>query len=211
MIFRLVHELTRDGAPVTAACRVLGVSHSGCYEWKDRPPSPREVADGPNRSWVTDVTQHPTREGWAHCAVVLDVFSRRVAGWSIADHIRAELVVDALDMARWRREPHGTVVHSDRGSQYVSQLFGHRLRETGLLGSMGAVACAYDNALMESFFSSMQIELLDRRGWADRSELANAVFEHIEAFYNPVRRHSSPEYHSPVHYETLPPAAASAA
>ncbi|EFV13591.2 hypothetical protein HMPREF9336_01568 [Segniliparus rugosus ATCC BAA-974] len=168
-------------------------------------------ADAPNRLWVTDVTQHPTREGWVYCAVVLDVFSRRVVGWSIADHLRSELVVDALDMARWRREPHGTVVHSDRGSQYVSWIFGHRLREAGLSGSMGKVACAFDNALMESFFSSMQVELLDRCGWATRSELANAMFEWIEAFYNPVRRHSALGYHSPLHYETLPATAASVA
>jgi putative transposase len=171
----------------------------------------RFQADRPNQLWVTDVTQHPTREGWVYCAVVLDVFSRRVVGWSIADHIRAELVVDALNMARWRRKPHDTVVHSDRGNQYVSWIFGHRLREAGLLGSMGAVACAYDNALIESFFSSMQVELLDRCEWATRDELAQAIFEWIEAWYNPIRRHSSLAYLSPVHYEAPPPAAASAA
>lgn len=110
-------------------------------------------------------TQHRTGEGWVYAAVVLDVFSRRVVGWSIADHLRTELVIDALDMARWRRKPVGTTVHSDRGAQYTSWLFGTRLREAGLLGSMGKVACAYDNSLMESFFGSMQIELLDRRTW----------------------------------------------
>lgn len=168
-------------------------------------------ADKPNRLWVTGVTQHPTKEGWVYCAVVLDVFSRKVVGWSIADRIRAELVTDALDMARWRRKPRGTVVHSDRGSQYVSWLFGHRLRQAGLLGSMGAVACAYDNALMESFFSSMQVELLDRHDWATRADLANALFEYIEAWYNPIRRHSSLDYLSPAEYETLPATAASVA
>jgi putative transposase len=86
-------------------------------------------------------------------------------GWSIADHLRTELVVDALEMARLRRKPVGTILHSDRGTQYTSWLFGHRLREAGLMGSMGKVACAYDNALMESFWGSMQIELLDRRCW----------------------------------------------
>ncbi|WP_460843871.1 IS3 family transposase, partial [Nocardioides marmoraquaticus] len=162
------------------------------------------VADAPDRLWVTDITQHRSSEGWVYCAVVLDVFSRRVVGWSIADHLRTELVVDALEMARMRRRPTpggGTVLHSDRGSQYTSWLFGHRLREAGLLGSMGKVACAYDNALMESFWGSMQIELLDRRLWSTRAELASAMFEWIEAFYNPVRRHSGLDYRSPIEFE----------
>ena len=103
------------------------------------------IADGPDRLWVTDITQHHTSEGWVYCAAVLDVFSRRVVGWSIADHLRTELVVDALEMARLRRKPArdgGTIVHSDRGTQYTSWLFGHRLREAGLMGSMGKVTCA---------------------------------------------------------------------
>ncbi|QNI12796.1 IS3 family transposase [Mycobacterium kubicae] len=136
-----------------------------------------------------------------YAAVVLDVYSRRVVGWSIADHLRTELVADALDMARLRRKPVGTVVHSDRGTQYTSWLFGHRLREAGLLGSMGRVASAFDNAMIESFFGSMQIELLDRRTWNTRAELATAIFEYIEAFYNPVRRHSALDYRSPIDYE----------
>jgi putative transposase len=163
----------------------------------------RFSADAPDRLWVTDITQHRTSEGWVYAAVVLDVFSRRVVGWSIADHLRTELVVDALDMARWRRKPHSTVVHSDRGTQYTSWLFGHRLREAGLLGSMGKVACAYDNSLIESFFGSLQIELLDRRNWATRAELASAIFEWIEAFYNPIRRHSALGYLSPLEHEKL--------
>lgn len=171
----------------------------------------RFVADAPNRLWVTDITQHRTSEGWVYCAVVLDVFSRRAVGWSIADHLRSELVVDALDMARWRRKPQGTVVHSDHGPQYTSWIFGHRLREAGLLGSMGAVGSAYDNSLMESFFGSMQIELLDRRNWPTRTQLATAIFEWIEAFYNPVRRHSALDYLSPIEFETLHTAAETAA
>lgn len=125
------------------------------------------------------------------------------SGWSIADHLRTELVADALDMARLRRKPVGTVVHSDRGTQYTSWLFGHRLREAGLLGSMGRVASAFDNAMIESFFGSMQIELLDRRTWTTRAELATAIFEYIEAFYNPVRRHSALDYRSPIDYERV--------
>ncbi len=158
-------------------------------------------AEGPDRLWVTDITQHRTGEGWVYAAVVLDVFSRRVVGWSIADDLRTELVADALDMARLRRKPVGTVVHSDRGAQYTSWLFGHRLREAGLLGSMGKVASAFDNAMIESFLCSMQIELLDRRTWTTRAELASAIFEYIEAFYNPVRRHSALDYRSPIDYE----------
>ena len=170
--------------------------------WEDRVQR-RFTADAPDRLWVSDITQHRTDQGWVYCAVVLDVFSRRVVGWSIADHLRTELVVDALDMARWRRKPAGTIVHSDRGTQYTSWLFGSRLRQAGLLGSMGKVASAYDNALMESFFGSMQIELLDRRTWTPRAELANAVFEWIEAFYNPIRRHSALGYLAPVEFEHL--------
>jgi putative transposase len=161
------------------------------------------TADAPDRLWVTDITQHRSSEGWVYAAIVLDVFSRRVVGWSIADHLRTELVVDALDMARIRRKPVGTVVHSDRGTQYTSWLFGHRLREAGLMGSMGKVACAYDNALMESFNGSLQIEVLDRRTWTTRAELATAIFEWIEAWYNPTRRHSSLGYRSPIEYEAL--------
>ena len=171
----------------------------------------RFVAEEPDRLWVTDITQHRTSEGWVYCAAVLDVFSRRVVGWSIADHLRTELVVDALEMARLRRKPVGTILHSDRGAQYTSWLFGHRLREAGLMGSMGKVACAYDNALMESFWGSMQIELLDRRYWTTRTELASAMFEWIEAFYNPLRRHSALDYQSPVEYERLHNAAQPAA
>ena len=161
------------------------------------------AADAPDKLWVTDITQHRTSEGWVYCACVIDVFSRRCVGWSIADHIRTELVVDAIEMARWRRKPVGTIVHSDRGAQFTSWLFGARLREAGLMGSMGKVASAYDNALMESFFGSMQIELLDRRDWATRAELGTAIFEWIEAFYNPVRRHSGIGYHSPNQFEAL--------
>jgi putative transposase len=172
----------------------------------------RFVADAPDRLWLTDITEHPTREGKVYCAAVLDVYSRRIVGWSIADHLRSELVVDALEMARWRRQPDGTIVHSDRGSQYTAWAFGQRLRAAGLLGSMGRVASALDNAMMESFFSTMQRELLNRRAhWATRRELASAIFEWIEAWYNPRRRHTSVEDRSPVDYERLHAAATDAA
>jgi transposase InsO family protein len=165
----------------------------------------RFVAEAPDRLWLTDITEHPTREGKVYLAAVLDVYSRRIVGWSIADHLRSELVVDALEMARWRRRPAPgrTVLHSDRGSQYTSWSFGHRLRAAGLLGSMGRVGSAYDNAMMESFFGTLQRELLDRRRWQTRKELASAIFEWIEAWYNPHRRHTAIGSLSPVAYERL--------
>ena len=170
MSFRLVRELAADGASVAVACRVLQVSTSGYYEWRDRAPSARAVADAaltaqivaiharlmrlaqlhgiyrrrgqrrrpapavrddlvqrrfvadaPDRLWLTDITEHPTGEGKIYCAAVLDVYSRRIVGWSIADHLRSELVVDALEMARWRRRPQGTIVHSDGGPSSSSR------------------------------------------------------------------------------------------
>jgi transposase InsO family protein len=170
------------------------------------------TAERPDQLWCTDITEHPTREGKVYCAAILDVFSRRIVGWSIADHIRSELVVDALQMATWRRQPDpGAILHSDRGSQYTSWIFGHRLREAGLLGSMGRVASSVDNTMMESFWSTMQRELLDRQHWDTRAELSSAIFEWIEAFYNPVRRHTSIGHLSPIEFEALHTAAEVAA
>ncbi len=157
--------------------------------------------DRPDRLWVQDITQHRTAEGWVYMAVVIDAWSRCVIGWSIADHLRAELVVDALEMARLRRRPEGTTVHSDHGAQYTSWVFGQRLRHAGLLGSMGTVGDALDNAVAESFFASLQCELLDRHHWPTRAGLAQAMFHYVEAFYNPTRRHSTLGYLSPVDYE----------
>jgi putative transposase len=157
----------------------------------------------PDRLWTADITEHPTAEGKVYAAVVLDAFSRRVIGLSIADHLRAELVVDALQMAIWRRggKVDGTIHHSDHGAQYTSWAFGQRLRAAGILGSMGSVGDALDNAVSEAFFATLQTELLDRRGWETRAELANAIFEYVECFYNPHRRHSSLQYLSPVEFE----------
>ncbi len=171
------------------------------------------AADGPDRLWVSDVTEHRTAEGKVYLAVVLDAWSRRVVGWSIADHIRAELVVDALQMAVWRRRPPAerTICHSDHGSQYTSWAFGRRLRAAGVLGSMGSIGDAYDNAMAESFFSTLQRELLDEHRWTTRRQLALAVFEWIEAWYNPARRHSSLGDLSPIEFETRSTTAAVAA
>ncbi|MGH3505120.1 MAG: IS3 family transposase [Nocardioidaceae bacterium] len=173
-------------------------------------PSPDLVnrqfsVDGPDRLWVTDITEHPTAEGKLYCAAVLDVFSRLVIGWSIAEHMRTELVTNALGMAILRRTPtaDATITHSDHGCQYTSWAFGQRLRKAGLLGSMGSIGDCYDNALMESFWGTMQLELLDSKAWETREELANAIFKWIECWYNPKRRHSSIGMHSPVTFEVL--------
>ena len=153
---------------------------------------------------MQDITQHRTAEGWVYLAVVIDAWSRRVVGLSIADHLRSELVVEAIEMATMRRRqrPDGTVAHSDHGCQYTSWVFGQRLRHAGLLGSLGTVGDALDNAVAESFFASLQCELLDRHQWPTRAGLARAMFHWIEAFYNPTRRHSTLGYLSPVDYET---------
>jgi putative transposase len=159
----------------------------------------------PDRLWVMDVTEHPTGEGKVYLAVVLDAFSRRVVGWSIADHIRSELVVDALQMATWRRRPLAgqTVAHSDHGSQYTSWAFGRRLRGAGLLGSMGSIGDCFDNSVAESFFGTLQLELLDEHRWTTRNQLALALFDWIEGWYNPRRRHSYCNMRSPIEHEAL--------
>jgi putative transposase len=285
MIFPVVERLAVDGFPVRESCRLVGVSPSGFYDWKTRPPSQRSVddavllehiaashrqsrgtygarrvhadlrlglgircgrkrierlmrahalvgvtrrrrrfravrnpdaepsddlvqrrfrAEALNQLWVADITQQRTDEGWVYLAVVVDACSRRVVGWSIADHLRAELVVDALEMALWRRRPAPgqTIHHADHGTQYTSWAFGQRLRTAGLLGSMGTIGDCFDNALAESFFATVETELLDRRAWPTRAGLAAALFDYIERFYNPARRHSSLGYLSPIDYET---------
>jgi putative transposase len=165
----------------------------------------RFTVEAPNRLWITDITEHPTQEGKVYCAAVMDAYSRLIIGWSIADHMRTELVTDALGMAILRRNPESdtTILHSDHGSQYTSWAFGQRLRSAGLLASMGTVGDCYDNSMMESFWGTMQLELLDANQWKTREELATAIFEWIECWYNPKRRHSSIGMRSPVTFEAL--------
>ena len=266
---------------VTTMCRVLEVSRSGYYAWRDRPPSARaaedkalseqirvihdesrgtygvprihpELADhgirvspkrvarlmrasgiagvtrrrrcrttkrdanrqgapdlvnrqfrasGPNQLWVADITYVPTWAGFLYLAVVLDVWSRRVIGWSMATHLRTDLVLDALNMALWRRRPKDVIHHSDQGCQYTSHAFGRRCREAGVRPSTGSVGDCYDNAMCESFFASLECELIDRTRFATHREARLAVFDYIEGFYNPRRRHSSLDYLSPMQYE----------
>jgi putative transposase len=158
----------------------------------------------PNVLWVADITYLRTGEGWLHLAAVQDAYSRQIVGWSMATHVRASLVVDALNMALARRRPPpGLIHHSDQGSQYVSLAFGRAAREAGIAVSMGSRGDAYDNAVAETFFATLKKELVNRRTWPSRLELQSAVFEYIEAFYNRQRRHSTLDMLSPVAFEQL--------
>ena len=267
---------------MAALCRLLGVSRSGYYAWRQRPPSARARADrglnrrireihersrgtygapriraelrdagvacsrkrvarllrqaglqgchrrtgpriarrrpdtpaapdlvrrefaaaSPDRLWVADITYVPTWAGFLYLAVVLDVHSRRVVGWAMAEHLRSELVVEAVDMATSRRRPApGAIHHSDQGSQDASLAFGQRLREAGLLGSMGSRGDCFDNALAESFFATLECELLARQRFPTRNAARLALFEYIEGFDNTHRRHSALGYLSPAAYE----------
>jgi transposase InsO family protein len=156
-----------------------------------------------NELWVTDITEHPTREGKVYCCVVLDAWSRRVVGWSIDSSPNAALVTNALGMAIDGREPAAgtTVIHSDQGTQFTSWAFTRRAIDSGLLPSMGSKGDCFDNAMIESFWSRMQVELLNRRRWRTRLELATAIFEYLEVFHNRQRRHSALGMLTPVEFE----------
>jgi putative transposase len=174
---------------------------------KEARPAPdlvdrRFVAPGPNRLWVADITFIPTAAGFLYLAVVLDAWSRKIVGWAMANHLRAELVLDALEMAVGQRRPRDVIHHSDQGSQYTSLAFGKRCKEAGVRPSMGSAGDAYDNAMCESFFATLECELLDRRRFASQAEARIACFSFIEGFYNPVRLHSALGYRSPIVYET---------
>jgi transposase InsO family protein len=159
-------------------------------------------ATRPNEVWLTDITEHPTTEGKVYCCVVLDLFSRRVVGWAIDRRCETSLVNDALSMAADARTTLDTVIHSDHGTQFTAWAFTENVRRLGLLGSMGTVGDCYDNAPMESFWGSMQIELLDRQRWTTRTELSVAIADYI-GFYNDDRRHSSLGYLTPNEHDLL--------
>ncbi len=281
-VYRLI-EAKKANYPVSVLCRVLKVSRSGYYDWRDRSPSRRDgensaltekirevhersrgiygyprvhaelralgvrcsrkrvarlmrkagiqgcrrgrkkrtttrrdphatltadllernfTAAAPNRVWTADITYIHTQEGFLYLAFILDVYSRRVVGWAMATHLRTELVVDALEMALWRRKPDtGLIHHTDRGSQYTALSFGKKLEEAGIVPSMGRTGSALDNAISESFVASLKTELLHRHRFLDRETARTATFDYIEGFYNRVRRHSSLDYLSPVEYE----------
>jgi len=159
-------------------------------------------ADAPDRMWVADITELPTLQGPLYLAVIVDLFSRACVGWSLATHLRAELVLNALEMALQRRRPTaGLIHHSDHGSQYTSFAFADRCQQAGIRLSMGSIGDAYDNAVAESFFASLETELIDRTTWHSRAEARRDVFAYLETFYNPRRRHSALGYLSPLEYE----------
>jgi putative transposase len=158
-------------------------------------------AVGPNQLWVADITYVPTWAGFLYLAMVLDVFSRKVVGWAMATHLRTELVLDALQMATLQRQPESVIHHSDQGCQYTSIAFGKRCEQLGVRPSTGSVGDAYDNAMAESFFATLECELLDRTRFQTQAEARMAVFEWIEGWYNPQRRHSSIGYLSPSEFE----------
>jgi putative transposase len=161
-------------------------------------------ASGPNRKWTADFTYLWTHEGWLFVAVVLDLFSRKVVGWSSNSRMTAQLVMDALMTAVWRRgTPLSVLHHSDRGSQYTSERFQQLLDELGIQCSMSRSGNCWDNAVVESFFASMKTERTDRRQYATRDEARADVFDYIERFYNPKRRHSTLGYVSPIEFENM--------
>jgi putative transposase len=162
------------------------------------------TADAPNELWLTDITEHPTREGKLYCCVVLDLYSRKVVGWSIDRHCDADLVNNALRKAGASRTTSPTtIIHSDHGSQFTSWAFTENVRRRELIGSMGTTGDCYDNAPMESFWGSMQIELLDRQRWTTVLELTQAIADYIDNFYNRDRRHSALNYLTPNEFEDL--------
>jgi putative transposase len=277
----VIESLTGQGIDVQRACVMLGVSSSGYYAWKGRPPSTRalrhlwlagEITDVhkasagtygalrvtaelrygrgitvghnqvelimrrlgvrglptrrlprgarlaksnaldlvrrdftavvPDRLWMTDITEHPTREGKIYCCAVLDAFSRMVVGWAIDSSQTALLVSNALGMAICRRTPQAeAIIHSDQGAQFASWAFSQKIRDAGLAPSMGAVGAPYDNAMIESFWARMQVELLNRKRWRTRVELATAVHDYIEIWHNTRRRHSALNMLTPTEYE----------
>ena len=215
---RIHAELAAEGTPVSRkrVARVMreaglaGVSRRKGPRTTRRDPKARPApdlverrfeAEAPDRLWVADITYVPTAAGFLYLAVVLDVFSRRVVGWSMADHLRTELVLDALDMAVGQRRPASVIHHSDQGCQYTSLAFGERCRQSGVAPSMGSVGDCYDNAMAESFFATLECELLDRTRFHDHRQAQRAIFEFIEGWYNPHRRHQGLGYQSPFDFE----------
>jgi putative transposase len=159
------------------------------------------TAPAPNRLWVADITYIPTWAGFLYLAVVLDAFSRKIVGWAMETYLRTELVLKALEMALAQRRAAGVIHHSDQGSQYTSLAFGKRCSEAGVRPSTGSVGDCFDNAMCESFFATLECELLNRQSFKTQVEARMAVFDFIEGWYNPHRRHSALDYLSPINYE----------
>jgi putative transposase len=208
-------------ARLMRGANVIGVSRRRSFQTTRRDPSSRPAPDlvdrkftasGPNQLWVADITYIPTLAGFLYLAVVLDVWSRKIVGWSMSSRLVTQIVLDALAMALDQRRPaEGVIHHSDQGCQYTSIEFGKRCRQSGVRPSMGSVGDCYDNAMCESFFATLECELLDRRRFVDRAEAELAVFDFIEGFYNTRRRHSALGYLAPLMFEqTTDPAKCSA-
>ncbi len=173
---------------------------------RDARPAPDLVerdfkADAPDQLWVADITYVPTWSGFLYLSVVIDAWSRRIVGWSMKTHLRTDLVLDALNMALHQRRPDEVIHHSDQGTQYTSIAFGLRCKEARVRPSMGSVGDAYDNAMCESFFATLETELIQRKSFRNQAEARMAVFDFIEAWYNPHRRHSSLGQMSPLNFE----------
>jgi putative transposase len=215
---RIQAQLAREGihvgrkrvARLMRAAELQGVSRRKRYGTTQRHPDARPAPDlvernfsanGPDELWVADITYAATRSGWLYLAVVLDAWSRRVVGWAMATTLRTQLVLDALGMAIRQRRPHAVIHHSDQGSQYTSLAFGKRCREAGVRPSMGSVGDCFDNALCESFFATLECELLDRETFRSPTEARRAVFVFIEGWYNLHRLHSALDYLSPFQFE----------
>lgn len=215
---RIHAELAEDGINVgrkrierlMKAKGLRGVSRRKFVVTTERDPRARPAsdlvdrnfyADAPNVLWVADITYVPTWAGFLYLAVVLDAFSRRIIGWAMGNDQKAQLVIDAMNMAVTQRKPDCVIHHSDQGSQYTSVAFGLRCKEMGVRPSMGSVGDCYDNAMCESFFATLECELLDRRKFKTKAEARVACFEFIEGWYNPSRRHSALGYKSPINYE----------
>lgn len=215
---RIVKDLRAEGLTVSQKrvarlmrrAGLVGVSRrKGCWTTvrdRDARPAPglvqrTFVADAPNKLWVADITYVPTWAGFLYLSVVLDVFSRRIVGWAMANHLRTELILEALDMALFRRRPKDVIHHSDQGCQYTSLAFGSRCREEGVRPSMGSVGDCFDNAMCESFFATLECELLAKHRFHSQVEARPVVFQFIEGWYNTRRRHSSIDYLSPIDFE----------
>jgi putative transposase len=216
---RVRAELAEQGTAISRkrvarlmrSARIRGVSRRRAFvvttrrDLRQRPAPDlverRFIADAPNRLWVADMTYVPTWAGFIYLAVVIDVWSRRVVGWAIGEAMTADLVMTALNMALAQRRPKNVIHHSDQGSQYTSIAFGTRCKMMGVRPSMGSVGDAYDNAMAESFFASLECELIDRRSFKTQTEARLALFTWIEGWYNPRRRHSALSYQSPADFE----------
>lgn len=205
-----LHVGTKRVARLMRAAGLAGVSRRNFCVTTTRDEEARPAPDlvdrcfeaaGPDKLWVADITYVSTWAGFLFLAVVIDVWSRKVVGWSMTTHLKTELVLAALEMAIAQRQPRAVVHHSDQGTQYTSVAFGQRCKQAGVQPSMGSVGDAYDNALCESFFASLECELLDRRVFKSHAEGRMAVFQYIEGWYNPRRRHSALDYQSPIDYE----------